>query len=57
MHATDKHTPEEVEEDVIAKDFNDTDVSLDEVERLSKALNLDKELIMNNTKKDKPCRS
>jgi len=57
VHATDKQTPEEVEEDVIAKDFNDTDISLDEIEKLSKVLNLDKELIMNNTKKDKPCRS
>ena len=55
VHATDKETPEEVEEDVIAKDFNDEEVSLDEVERLSKALNLDTKLIMNNIKKDKPC--
>ena len=51
VHATDKCTPEEVEEDVIAKDFNDKDVSLDEIEKLNKALKLDVELIINNKNK------
>ena len=51
VHATDKTTPEEVEEDVIAKDFNDKDISLEQIEKLSKALNLDVELINNKQKK------
>ena len=50
VHATDKTTPEEVEEDVIAKNFNDEDISLKEIEALSKALNLDVELINNKQK-------
>ena len=50
VHATDKATPEEVEEDVIAKDFNDKDISLDDIEKLSEALNLNVELIMNKEK-------
>ena len=50
VHATDKTTPEEVEEDVIAKDFNDKDISLDDVEKLSKALDLDIQLIINKEK-------
>ena len=50
VHATDKTTPEEVEEDVIAKSFNDEDISLKEIEALSKALNLDVELINNKQK-------
>jgi len=53
VHATDKKTPEEVEEEVIAKDFNDKDISLDEIERLSNALNLDKKIIMNNKNSNK----
>ena len=47
VHATDKVTPEDVEEDVIAKDFNDKEISLNEIDELSKALNLDIELITN----------
>tara|TARA_R110002020_G_C16310291_1_gene773797 strand:+ start:2580 stop:3227 length:648 start_codon:yes stop_codon:yes gene_type:complete len=50
VHATDKVTPEDVEEDVIAKDFNDKDISLDDIEKLSEALNLNVELIMNKEK-------
>ena len=50
VHATDRVTPEEVEEDVIAKDFNDKDISLDDIEKLSEALNLNVELIMNKEK-------
>ena len=50
VHATDKTTPEEVEEDVIAKDFNDKEISLNDIETLSKALNLDTELIINKKK-------
>ena len=50
VHATDKTTSEEVEEDVIAKDFNDKDISLEQIEKLSKALNLDVELINNKQK-------
>ena len=50
VHATDKTTPEEVEEDVIAKNFNDEDISLKEIEALGKALNLDVELINNKQK-------
>ena len=51
VHATDKTTPEEVEEDVIAKDFSDKEISLDDIEKLSLELNLDKELIINNLNK------
>ena len=36
-------------------DFNDKEISLDEIEKLSDTLNLDKKLIMNNIKKDKSC--
>ena len=50
VHVTDKTTPEEVEEDVIAKDFNDKDISLDDVEKLSKVLDLDIQLIINKEK-------
>ena len=46
VHATDKTTPEEVEEDVIAKDFSDKDISLDDIEKLSKALDLDTRVII-----------
>tara|TARA_Y100000592_G_scaffold25085_1_gene39423 strand:+ start:15860 stop:16501 length:642 start_codon:yes stop_codon:yes gene_type:complete len=48
VHATDKTTPEEVEEDVIAKDFSDKDISLDDIEEISKALKLDKKMITKN---------
>ena len=48
VHATNKQTPEEVEEEVIAKDFNDKEISLDEISALSKALKLDVELTINN---------
>jgi len=47
VHATNKTTPEEVEEDVIAKDFNDKEISLNEIEKLSSALNLNIEKITN----------
>ena len=47
VHATDKKTPEEVEEDVIAKDFSDKEISLDDIEKLSKALDLDTKAIIN----------
>ena len=47
VHATDKKTPEEVEEEVIAKDFNDEAISLDSMQELSKALGIDIELIKN----------
>ena len=47
VHATNKTTPEEVEEDVIAKDFSDKELSLDDIEKLSKALDLDTKIIMN----------
>ena len=47
VHATNKTTPEEVEEDVIAKDFSDKEISLDDIEKLSKALDLDTKIIMN----------
>ena len=47
VHATNKTTPEEVEEDVIAKDFSDKEISLDDIEKLSKALDLDTKVIMN----------
>tara|TARA_R110000822_G_C15280159_1_gene490104 strand:- start:554 stop:1153 length:600 start_codon:yes stop_codon:yes gene_type:complete len=36
VHATDKKTPEEVEEDVIAKDFNDPVLSIEEINLLKK---------------------
>jgi len=45
VHATDKETPEEVEEEVIAKDFNDEAILLDSMQELSKALGIDVELI------------
>ena len=47
VHATDKETPEEVEEEVIAKDFNDESIALDGIKELSKALGLNVELIKN----------
>ena len=53
VHATNKKTPEDVEEEVIAKSFNDKEISLDEISVLSKALNLDIELIKNNNLKNK----
>lgn len=53
VHATDKTTPEEVEEDVIAKNFSDKDISLDEIEKLSNALDLDTKVIINKTNKKK----
>jgi len=49
VHATDKETPEEVEEEVIAKDFNDESLALDSIKELSKALGLDVELIKDKT--------
>lgn len=39
VHATDKTTVEDVEEEVIAKDFTDPDVSLDEIEKLLNQIN------------------
>lgn len=45
VHATDKNTPEEVEEEVIAKSFNDEAVCLDEIENLAEQLGLNVELI------------
>tara|TARA_R110000850_G_scaffold69187_1_gene153769 strand:+ start:419 stop:1048 length:630 start_codon:yes stop_codon:yes gene_type:complete len=41
VHATDKETPEEVEEEVIAKDFNDPAVALDSIEELSNILGIE----------------
>lgn len=41
VHATEKQTPEEVEEEVIAKDFNDEEISQDEVKRLLSVFNLE----------------
>ena len=41
VHATEKQTPEEVEEEVIAKDFNDKEISQDEVKRLLSVFNLE----------------
>ena len=40
VHATDKTTPEEVEEEVIAKDFSDEAICLSEVEDLTKKLGI-----------------
>lgn len=40
VHATDKTTPEEVEEEVIAKDFDDPAIALDTLEEFSKALGI-----------------
>jgi ribosome biogenesis SPOUT family RNA methylase Rps3 len=34
VHATDKLTPEEAEEDVIAKTFDDPEISLEDMRRL-----------------------
>ncbi len=44
VHATDKKTPEEVEEEVIAKSFNDEAVCLDEIQSLTEKLGLNVEL-------------
>ena len=42
VHATDKTTPEEVEEEVIAKDFNDSDISLENsINELNEIIGLD----------------
>ena len=41
VHATDCTTPEEVEEEVIAKDFNDPAIALDAMKELSKALGIE----------------
>jgi len=41
VHATEKQTPEEVEEEVIAKDFNDKEISQDEVKKLLSVFNLE----------------
>lgn len=38
VHATDKKTPEDVEEEVIAKDFNDPEITLDELNQLKNIL-------------------
>ena len=45
VHATDKTTPEEVEEEVIAKDFDDPAVALESMQELSKILGIEIELI------------
>jgi len=45
VHATECTTPEDVEEEVIAKDFNDPAIALDEMQELSKALGIEVELI------------
>jgi len=50
VHATNKTTPEEVEEEVIAKDFSDKDISLDDIEKLSKALELNTKVIISKQK-------
>ena len=61
VHATDKSTPEEVEEEVIAKDFNDTAIALDTAEDLSKFLGFDIPLnqkeMKNTLKINRSCRS
>lgn len=44
VHATDKTTPEEVEEEVIAKDFKDEEICLDTVENMCRQLALDNTL-------------
>tara|TARA_R110000851_G_scaffold57123_2_gene133241 strand:+ start:262 stop:894 length:633 start_codon:yes stop_codon:yes gene_type:complete len=49
VHATDKTTPEEVEEEVIAKNFNDSDVSLDaSLKKFSEILGLNLDTIKIN---------
>ena len=45
VHATECTTPEDVEEEVIAKDFNDPAIALDAMEELSRALGIEVELI------------
>jgi len=48
VHATDKTTPEEVEEEVIAKDFSDSDVSLDaSIRKFSEIIGLNLDIIKN----------
>ena len=50
VHATDKTTPEDVEEEVIAKDFSDDDISLDyTINELDKIIDLNMDLIKTNT--------
>ena len=44
VHATNKTTPEEVEEEVIAKSFNDEAICLDEIQSLTEKLGLNVEL-------------
>ena len=44
VHATNKTTPEEVEEEVIAKSFNDEAICLDEIQSLTEKLGLNIEL-------------
>ena len=44
VHATNKTTPEEVEEEVIAKSFNDEAICLDEIQSLTEKLCLNIEL-------------
>ena len=39
VHATDKSTPEEVLEDVVAKDFNDPDISIESMKKQLKLKN------------------
>lgn len=45
VHATDKTTPEEVEEEVIAKDFDDPAIALESMQELSKMLGIEIESI------------
>jgi hypothetical protein len=45
VHATECTTPEEVEEEVIAKDFSDPTIALDAIQELSEALGIEVELI------------
>ena len=44
VHATNKTTPEEVEEEVIAKSFKDEAICLDEIQSLTEKLGLNIEL-------------
>ena len=45
VHATDKTTPEDVEEEVIAKDFDDPAIALESMQELSKMLGIEIESI------------
>tara|TARA_R110000744_G_scaffold368589_1_gene478550 strand:+ start:223 stop:855 length:633 start_codon:yes stop_codon:yes gene_type:complete len=49
VHATDKKTPEEVEEEVIAKDFSDSDISLSKsIEEFSEIIGVNLDTIKMN---------